>query len=153
MQEIAFSDEARRALFRATVVAAAAGERETSVRRVACAILLTESVVLRCAEVGVSAQVIVNSIDAGYSPLLAKTEEELSRTDVRFGSAAHIASLPFSGWPLSAAVRDALRNYFASEGVAAFTSFDVLLALLRVDADLAAQLRDAGLSEEIFRAR
>lgn len=100
MQEIAISTEAKRALFRATVVAAAAGERETSVRRVACAILLTESVVGRCAEVGVSAQRVVNSIDAGYSPLLAKTEEELRRTDVRFGSASHIASLPYSGWPL-----------------------------------------------------
>ncbi|MGZ5463214.1 MAG: hypothetical protein ACXWLY_09725 [Thermoanaerobaculia bacterium] len=94
----------------------------------------------------------MNSIDAAYSPLLAKAKEELRHAGVRFGSSTHIASLPYSGWPLSAAVRDALSQRCRFRG-GAFTHLAPRSpGLMLVDADLATQLRDSGLSPELLRA-
>lgn len=126
--------ESRRALFRAVVAATAAGERETGVRRVACAMLGTDSGAALCAGAGLSARSLMDLVDPGFTEPMAS-----------------IASLPYDSWPLSQDVRVALSEYIAAQQVASLTPPHILLALMAADGILAAQLRDAGLTVDILR--
>jgi hypothetical protein len=134
MKEPAIPPESRRAMFRAVVAATAAGERETGVRRVARAMLATDSAAAMCARAGLSRQSLTELVDPGFTEPMAS-----------------IASLPYDSWPLSEEVRVALLEYVAAHPVTLLTPPHILLGLLAADGELAAQLRDAGLTEDILR--
>lgn len=116
--------ETKRAMFRAAIAAQVAGESTVRAERIVAALLRTDSVQEFCARHGMDGERAADELDESAPPAQLELQ------------------------PLDIAVQGVLDTMIADYGEIAGSPLEVLLAIIRADADLAARLGRHGLSAE-----